>query len=71
MALSTTYVSRDPVARTTLVRDLLAPEYRIDCKWCGRPGAKFVYTTEHDGGHEARHPGVFCSAPCFRSYHGT
>lgn len=67
MSLSTTYVGRDPEARTTLVRELLPKQARIACKWCGQPG-RFVYTTEHDDGREDKHPGVFCSVTCFRTY---
>lgn len=65
--MSTIYISRDPEARTTLVRECLPKHAQIPCKWCGRNG-RFVYTTEHDGGREDRHPGVFCGISCFRTY---
>lgn len=61
-------VSRDPFARTELVRETVPVGARSPCWWCGQPG-RFTYSTETDGGRTYPHPGVFCSVYCFRTYH--
>lgn len=69
-----TYVSRDPFARTELHRELsynvsTARASGATCDWCGQTKTLYRYQTESDGGRVSRHPGRFCSASCFRSYH--
>ncbi len=71
-----TLLTRDPFARTELHKSRIAPvdvSYAaLSCDWCGqtgRGGALYRFQTESDGGRVSRHPGRFCSASCFRSYH--
>ena len=69
-------ISRDPFARTTLVRDHI-PGYLLirkqTCDWCGNLngfGGLFRYATDpDDGGRLHWHDGEFCSLSCHNSYH--
>jgi hypothetical protein len=69
-----TSVSRDPFARTTLVRRLV--ETSQSCSWCGQKrrgsGKLFEYGTERDGIYTrpAWHKGLFCGKSCHNDYHG-
>jgi hypothetical protein len=72
-------VSRDPFARTTLVRTIVRPlAPGQDCGWCGnvrharRGGPSlFRYGTEPDAVRPRVHwhDGAFCSKPCHDAYH--
>jgi len=71
-------VSRDPFARTELVRrTVLLPTrgshpHGRTCAWCGGTSARrrlFCYEVWHDGGRTDAIPGYFCSVGCMRSYH--
>jgi hypothetical protein len=64
-----TPLSRDPFARTTLVRDTVVKIRRTSCAWCGlRPG-RFTYTVEGDGVTHLRPrtTTAYCSVACYRS----
>jgi hypothetical protein len=69
-----TYVSRDPFARETLMRDRV---YQASgCRWCGQShhtkdhkrSYNFVYFIETDGGRKRLIEGEFCSVSCMRAY---
>lgn len=71
-------VSRDPFARTELVRRQISIDHSIDrsCSWCGavrhgRGGHKYlsIYATQSDGGRTSEHKGAFCCKSCHDSYH--
>jgi hypothetical protein len=77
-------ISRDPFARTTLVREVCDYAIRYRCEWCGAIRAKqsanvvigttckhmFRYGTQRDDrGGTYWHPGEFCSKACHDSYH--
>ena len=78
----TTQISRDPFARTTLVRRIYTDDLvGAKCDWCGNPrkGHKgylahlFQYGTENDGINQSYigphwHKGLFCSKSCHDSY---
>ena len=69
-------ISRDPFARTTLVRRTV--DCLVGCWWCGshnrrRPDTLFEYGTERDGISASYvgphwHKGLFCSKSCHDSY---
>jgi surface antigen len=63
-------VSRDPFARTTLVR-VQFRQYST-CAFCGTKQAPiYGYRIQHDdGSRETIIKGLFCSVGCMRSYHG-
>lgn len=63
-------ISRDPFARTTLVRRTVRETHDIGrgCAWCGQP-ARYCYETHTDGGRVHREDQAFCSIGCRRSYH--
>ena len=64
-------LKRDSFARATLYRDILGVHGREDCKWCGKPFAKFIYGWEDDGIYTSvSWDGPFCSVGCYRIYHG-
>ena len=68
-------ISRDPFARTTLMRRKVVGH--DGCSWCGgRRQHKgnatwllFQYFTETDGGREHTHTGTFCCKSCHDAYH--
>ena len=69
-------ISRDPFARTELVRHKVTTALNCTCLWCGQKRKKdvlFEYGTERDdrpGEHNvAWHKGLFCSKSCHNSYH--
>lgn len=75
------YLSRDPFARTTLLRAVVRPlVFGQDCRWCGgvrrtsRAGEPFLfrYGTEPDAirSRVDWHTGEFCSKACHDAYHG-
>lgn len=73
-----TQVSRDPFARTTLMRQSISHSgitASMKCAWCGnlnRYGGLFMYGTEPDGVSTRInwHKGLFCSKGCHDCYHG-
>jgi hypothetical protein len=65
-------ISRDPFARTTLMRTTVTTS--ATCSWCGstrRTGKLFCYATERDGLRNTikNHRGLFCSKSCHDAYH--
>lgn len=65
-----TYLSRDPFARITYIRDL--QETSDSCAWCGnkrKSGKMFYYGSMQDNGHVYFHSKPFCSKPCHDSYY--
>lgn len=63
-------VSRDPFARSCVVRRVVPKDERGECRWCDRPG-KFEYGVEDDGFRPAHwSKGHFCSIDCYRTYYG-
>lgn len=65
----TVQLSRDPFARTTLVRQLIPKAERKQCAFCGRV-ARFRYGQSPDSGRTYINPKQFCSLSCSRAYHG-
>lgn len=65
-------ISRDPFARTTLVRVQFNFERLASlCAQCGQSSHPiYGYRIHHDGGREEIIKGLFCSVGCMRSYHG-
>ena len=64
-------ISRDPFARTTLVR-FTSRIGNDTCDWCGgrRPkGGLFQYVTETDNGRQSGDDHRFCLIGCYRSFH--
>jgi len=72
-----TDISRDPFARTTLVRESVRCVHGETCNWCGNTRHRngkptkflFRYATQHDGGRLSTHTGLFCSRSCHDTYH--
>lgn len=64
-------LSRDPFARTTLLRDSLARAGRRPCKWCGSADAKYIYGWDADSVRVRPVPwdGPFCGVECYRAFH--
>lgn len=67
------YISRDPFARETLMREDV-PTFNRNCDNCGSitsTNRLFHYYRERDGLQNTRSDikGVFCSIGCMRSYH--
>lgn len=72
-------ISRDPFARTTLLRERIYVHSET-CVWCGHQKViahssqryLFRYSTKKDGIHTQPQPhsGLFCSKSCHDSYHG-
>lgn len=73
-------ISRDPFARTTLVREIIEPlASNQTCDFCGGVGTSrrrripllYRFGTEHDAVHPrvAWHGGAFCSRSCHDAYH--
>lgn len=64
-----TLLSHDPVARTTLVRDVVPEVRRTSCAWCGSRPGRFTYTVEGDGVYHPRPrpTAAYCSVACYRS----
>lgn len=64
-------IARDPFARTTLVRRIIAT--LSACTWCGfarGTGTLFEYGTEHDARSRIDwHAGAFCSVGCHNAFH--
>ena len=68
-------ISRDPFARTTLMRRKVVSH--AGCSWCGSNRSwkgkttwvLFQYSTETDGGRTHVHKGLFCSKSCHDAYH--
>lgn len=66
----TAQISRDPFARTTLVRETVQCNDR--CAWCGsrRKTGMFRYGTQRDDrGGTNWHAGLFCSKGCHDDYY--
>ena len=70
-------VSRNPFARTEVVRFSVNVSPNGTCDWCGRTrlsktgrNTLFRYATQSDGGRENVHTGQFCSKSCHDCYHG-
>ena len=69
-------ISRDPFARTTLVRRKVTTGLNRTCDWCGQKRRKdvlFEYGTERDGISLSYvgphwHKGLFCSKGCHDAY---
>lgn len=60
-------ISRDPFARTELVRDNISEHG--ECSWCGQP-ARYRYAVTSDDRPLIRWmKGIFCSIQCCRIYH--
>jgi hypothetical protein len=67
-------LTRDPFARTTLVREL--SDNVCVCAWCGsarvvrgKVQLAFRYGTESDNGRVSWHRGAFCGKSCHDAYH--
>ena len=65
----TVQLSRDPVARTTLVRQLVPKSERRECQFCGQP-ARFRYGQSPDSGRTHIGREQFCCVACYKAYHG-
>ena len=72
--LNEVQLSRDPFARSDLMRGLVAPEDRRPCEWCGNRPGRFIYWWVSDGLRAAPPPRAyaptFCSKGCRDSYNG-
>lgn len=64
-----TQIQRDPFSRATLYRELVPPEERKSCAWCGQP-ARFRYGWQEDAINTRTPymPRQFCSVSCWRAY---
>ena len=62
------FISRDPFARSTLVRRVV--HTKKTCDWCGQNdrGRLFVYADKPDSGRVREHRGEFCCKGCHDSY---
>jgi hypothetical protein len=72
--MTATQISRDPFARTTLMREVVHTK-STTCSWCGntrRNGTLFRYGTEKDAIYSRInwHRGNFCNKECHDAYHG-
>ena len=72
-----TQVSRDPFARTTIMRERIYGLSDPTCQFCGQThktpkGRPYLYRyyLDSDGGLRQKFPGLFCSIDCMRSYNG-
>jgi hypothetical protein len=63
-------LSRDPFARTTLLRDTVEESSREPCQWCGSRPGRFQYGVEHDSGRTYWDYRCFCCKSCWESFHG-
>lgn len=62
-------ISRDPFARTTLLREVVPTPK--SCDFCGskrKSGKLFRYSVESDGGSRNSIRGLFCSKSCMEAY---
>lgn len=59
-------LSRDPFARTTLVRGRIW--WTATCDWCGR-AARWQYGRRSDDGREGWDTHTWCALDCYRAYH--
>ena len=68
--MSVVTISRDPFARTELVRAVNDDALGCECTECGGVG-RFRYGTLHDDrpGRIEWAEGRFCGVVCFREYH--
>lgn len=68
--MSDTTLTRDPFARTELVRSTMAQRDRVaPCNECGTQHARFQYAVvSDDAPHRARWSRPFCSVTCYRAY---
>ena len=69
--MALTQISRDPLARTSLLRETLPVGARPlrGCAWCGQP-ARFRYAHVGDAQHSsaAGWSRPMCSVACYRAY---
>ncbi len=71
-------ISRDPFARTELVRERVYWPDPLHCPYCGtipetpKTGDRYLYRygTAHDAGRTDWHRGLYCSKGCHDAYHG-
>jgi hypothetical protein len=71
-------ISRDPFARTELVRERIYWPDPLYCAFCGRipetpkTGDRYLYRygTAHDSGRTDWHTGHYCSKGCHDAFHG-
>lgn len=70
-------ISRDPYARTELVRERTYWPDPLYCAFCGTihetpKGDRYLYQygTAHDGGRTDWHRGAYCSKSCHDAFHG-